>query len=287
MTEICAASRLFIVCLAVGISTAITATVGHCADDSDQDLVLTGAAVQGGLIIGQTQPTATVKVDAEPIRVSEDGVFLVGFNRDQGPSVILEVTKKDGTKITHEFEVEARQYNVQRIEGVPQRTVTPPEDQLARIRKDTAQIVAARARDDARTDFLDGFIWPVVGTITGVYGSQRVYNGEPRRPHYGIDIAAAQGTPVIAPASGIISLAHHDMFYSGGTIILDHGHGLSSAFLHLSKVSVEVGQRVEQGDRIGEVGSTGRSTGPHLDWRINLFKQRLDAALVAPPMPAQ
>lgn len=252
-----------------------------------EDLKLVGQSIQGGLIIGHTRPGAIVTLDDRELRVSEQGVFLVGFNRDDSGSVALRVKLPDGSTIEHEFSVESREYDIQRIEGVPQRTVTPPEDQLKRIRQETALIVAARGRDDSRTDFLNGFIWPVTGTITGVYGSQRVYNGEPRRPHYGIDIAAPAGTSVVAPAAGIISLVHDDMFYSGGTIILDHGHGLSSAFLHLSKVTVSKDQYVEQGDEIGKVGSTGRSTGAHLDWRINLFKQRLDAALVAPPMPTQ
>ena len=143
----------------------------------------------------------------------------------------------------------------------------------------------ARTIDDPRADFLSGFRWPIKGRISGVYGSQRILNGEPRRPHFGIDIAAPTGTKVGAPADGVVTMVHPDMFFSGGTMIVDHGHGLSSAFLHLSRILVEKGDRVVQGQTIAEVGSTGRSTGPHLDWRINLFDRRLDPSLLVGPMP--
>ena len=136
-------------------------------------------------------------------------------------------------------------------------------------------------------DALAGFQWPAIGPISGVYGSQRIYNGTPRSPHYGVDVAVPTGTPVLAPSSGVVTLAEPDLFYSGGTIILDHGFRLSSSFLHLSKVHVAVGQEVKQGELIGEVGATGRATGPHLDWRMSWRNQRIDPQLLAPPMPAQ
>jgi murein DD-endopeptidase MepM/ murein hydrolase activator NlpD len=157
---------------------------------------------------------------------------------------------------------------------------------LARIHRESASIKEARAKDDARTDFLKGFIWPAKGRITGVYGSQRILNGEPRRPHYGLDIAAPVGTLVVAPASGIVTLTTPNMFYSGGTLILDHGHGLSSTFIHLHRILVKEGQYVRQGDVIAEIGATGRVTGAHLDWRINLFKRRLDPQLILKAMPS-
>ena len=163
--------------------------------------------------------------------------------------------------------------------------VTPPESVLARIKSENAKIAEARAQDRAEPDYLTGFVWPTVGRISGVYGSQRILNGKPRQPHYGIDIAAPAGTPVRAPADGIVTLAEGDLYYTGGTLIIDHGHGLTSAFLHMKDVEVALGQRVRQGERIGTVGSTGRSTGPHLDWRINWFKARIDPSLLAGPMP--
>ena len=179
-----------------------------------------------------------------------------------------------------------REYRIQRIDGLPPGKVTPrSKEDLARIRREVAMVKRARLTDDARTDFLGGFRWPIKGPISGVYGSQRILNGEPRQPHYGVDIAVPTGTKALAPAAGVVTLAHPDMFFSGGTLIVDHGHGLSSAFLHLSRILVKKGQRVAQGQPIAEVGATGRVTGPHLDWRINLFGRRIDPELLVGPMP--
>ena len=162
--------------------------------------------------------------------------------------------------------------------------VTPPKTVLDRIKRENRLIKKARSEDSAVPHFLRGWQWPAKGRISGVYGSQRILNGKPRRPHYGIDIAAPVGTPIVAPSDGIVRLAERDLYYTGGTIILDHGHGLSSAFLHMQRVTVKPGQMVKQGQKIGTLGSTGRSTGPHLDWRINLFGARLDPQLLVPPM---
>lgn len=249
-------------------------------------LELNGAITQGGLITGTTLPGARVLHDGEPVRVSNTGVFVIGFHRDAAPESSLEVILPDGEQIVQNLKVAQRDYNIQRIDGLPPSKVTPMKPEvLERIREETALVKQARKHDDTRLDFLDGFDWPVTGRISGVYGSQRVLNGKPRRPHYGVDIATPAGTPVRAPADGVVTLAHPDMYYSGGTLILDHGHGVSSAFLHLKRVLVEEGQTVQRGDVIAEVGSTGRSTGPHLDWRINLFDKRLDPQLFARPMP--
>ena len=163
--------------------------------------------------------------------------------------------------------------------------MAPSEEALNRIRDDNRQVGQARKKNLATEFYRETFVWPVKGAITGVYGSQRIFNGEPRRPHFGIDIAAAKGTPVKAPASGEVTLAHPDMYYSGATMVLDHGHGISSTFLHMDSFAVEEGQQVEQGQVLGYVGSTGRSTGAHLDWRVNWFNQRLDPASIAGPMP--
>lgn len=246
---------------------------------------LSGEVIQGGLIQGRVAPGAEVRYEGRSLRVSDEGVFILGLGRDAAATGTLEVSYPDGRMEQRTLAVAPREYLIQRIDGLPRRKVTPRQEDLERIRAESRQARAARERDDPRTDFLDGFQWPVTGIITGVYGSQRILNGEPRRPHYGIDIAAPTGTPVEAPAPGVVTLVHPDMFFSGGTLILDHGHGLSSTFLHLERILVEEGQRVAQGEVIAEVGATGRVTGAHLDWRMNHFEERIDPALVAGPMP--
>ena len=248
-------------------------------------LELNGPLEQGSLVIGRTNPEARVRFQGEPVRVSPNGVFLIGFGRDADKTANLTVEMPGGARLERQLEVARRDYEIQRIEGVEKSKVTPPESVYPRIRKEIRLVAKARQTDDPRTDFLTDFRWPVEGTITGVYGSQRFYNGEPRRPHYGIDIAAPAGTVVRAPAAGVITVAHPDMYFSGGTILLDHGHGLSSAFLHMRDLYVDVGDEVDQGDPIGEVGSLGRSTGAHLDWRINLFGRRLDPTYLVGDMP--
>ncbi len=249
-------------------------------------LELQGQPVQGGLMQGRTDPGTEVTFDGRPVRISKDGVFLIGFGRDAPAQAKLVVTFTDGSREWRELKVGQRKYKIQRIDGLPPRKISPSEEDLARIHRESASIKEARTKDDARTDFLKGFIWPAKGRISGIYGSQRILNGETRRPHYGLDIAAPVETPVVAPASGIVTLTHPDMFYSGGTLILDHGHGLSSTFIHLHRILVKEGQYVRQGDVIAEIGATGRVTGPHLDWRINLFKRRLDPQLILKAMPA-
>lgn len=248
-------------------------------------LELDGRLAQGSVVFGRTDPGASVYFADREVRVSPQGVFVIGFGRDAGATARLVVEGPGGERIERRLEIEPRDYDIQRIDGVPPETVSPPEEAMERIREEVELVREARTRDDPRTDFLDDFIWPVTGRITGVYGSQRVYNGEPRRPHYGIDIAASAGTPVRAPAGGIVTVAHEDMYFSGGTLLLDHGHGLSSAFLHLRSLAVDVGDRVERGDTIGTVGSGGRSTGAHLDWRINWFQRRLDPRQLVEAMP--
>ena len=256
------------------------------AQAAEAGLRLEGRSTQGGLLRVRVAPGTTITLDGAPVRVSEDGWFLVGFGRDAPPEAVLTAAFPDGRRERRALRVEPREYRIQRIDGLPPGKVTPrSEEDLARIRAEVEMVKKARLVDDPRTDFLGGFRWPVKGRITGVYGSQRILNGQPRRPHYGIDVAAPTGTKVLAPAAGTITLTHPDMFFSGGTLILDHGHGLSSAFLHLSRILVEVGERVAQGQPIAEVGSTGRSTGPHLDWRMNLFGRRIDPMLLAGPMP--
>ena len=246
-----------------------------------------GTWQQGGLLLGQVEPGATVSYQGEIIKTTVEGQFLVGFGRNAPARSIFVITDAEGLAAEAEYEIVPRSYNIQKVEGVPQRTVQPPAGQLQRIRSDSALVVEARRLVTDKTDFLAGFIKPLEGPITGVYGSQRFYNGVPKSPHYGLDYAAPTGTVVKAPAAGIVRLAHDDLFYSGGTLIIDHGHGLSSSFLHLSEILVAEGRRVERGDAIARVGSTGRATGPHLDWRMNWLNQRVDPALVLESFPAQ
>jgi murein DD-endopeptidase MepM/ murein hydrolase activator NlpD len=208
--------------------------------------------------------------------VSPKGRFVIGFDRDETGTRHLIVTGPEGDEQRIELAVTTREYAIERVDGLPQRTVTPDPEALQRIRDEAALVAAARARRDGRTDYASGFAWPAEGRISGVYGSQRILNGEPRRPHYGLDIAAPEGSPVRAPADGIVTFAHDDLYFSGGTLILDHGQGLSSSFLHLSRILVEAGQQVAQGQVIAEVGATGRASGPHLDWRMNWLDRRVD-----------
>jgi murein DD-endopeptidase MepM/ murein hydrolase activator NlpD len=246
---------------------------------------LTGQATQGGLLIGRAPGATAVEFEGRDVRVSPAGVFLVGFGRDAPPTAELVVTGPDGHQTRRSIDVAQRDYRIQRIDGLPESKVTPPAAVLERIREEGARVGAARSVDDPRTDFLEGFIWPLTGRISGVYGSQRILNGEPRRPHYGVDVAAATGTPVMAPADAVVRLAEPDLYFSGGTLIMDHGHGLTSTFIHLSKILVTEGQTVRRGEIVAEVGATGRATGPHLDWRMNLFDTRLDPQLLTAPMP--
>lgn len=249
-------------------------------------LDIRGEWIQGGLIIGKVVPGTQVHFLKRQVRVDDDGTFVLGLDRDAPAQVQLLVTAQDGIKREESFSVKQRQYNIQRVEGVPAQTVNPPEEQQERIRKENALTRKARTLDLQRRDFLQAFEWPLLGPITGVYGSQRVYNGEPRSPHYGVDVAQPTGTPVKAPVAGVVTLAHNDMFFSGGTLIIDHGHGVSSTFIHLSKILVAEGAEVKQGDIIAEVGATGRVTGAHLDWRMNWFDQRIDPQLLVGPMPS-
>lgn len=242
-------------------------------------LQLQGRLQQGGMILGQVAPGSTVSLNGGPVPVTGEGQFVLGLGRNAAKTATL-VVEKDGGKQSHQLEIEQREYRIQRIEGVPQHTVTPPESVLERIRAEGAAVSRARRNFSPRKDFLNGFVRPLEGPITGVYGSQRVYNGVPRNPHYGLDIAGPEGALVRAPASGVVSLVHPDMYFSGGTLIIDHGYGIFSTFIHLSEILVVEGEEIDRGGVIARVGATGRATGPHLDWRINWHQVRLDPAEV-------
>lgn len=241
---------------------------------------LIGELKQGALILGKTDPASSVYLDNKPLMVSSQGDFVFGFGRDDDKHHKLVIKTVDQTSEQQIIIPQKRSYNIQRIEGITKSIMKPNPIAVARSKKDNAQISAARKTASTQAFFANGFTAPINGSITGVYGSQRVFNGEPKRPHFGLDYAGKNGDPVKAPASGKVILFVPDMFYSGGTMILDHGHGVTSTFLHLSQSYVNVGDSIKQGQLIAAVGSSGRATGPHLDWRINWFDVRIDPALV-------
>ena len=239
----------------------------------------TGQFTQGGLVVLALTKGTKATLNGEALEVVNNHT-LIGFGRDAKLSQSLHF-ERQGKSVTVPIRLKKRAYNIQRIDGLPPAMVNPPEEALPRIIRGGKLKRAARAIDSRRSDFTEDFIWPVKGRISGVYGSQRFYNGEPRRPHFGIDIAAPRGTEVVAPAPGKVTLAEPDMYFEGGLIFIDHGLRLTSAYMHLDTLKVKLGDEVKTGDVIATVGSTGRSTGPHLDWRMFWRGQRIDPALVA------
>lgn len=248
-------------------------------------VILHGKPLQGGLIFGQTAPGSRAFLDGREVIVSAQGNFVIGFDRDETGQRILQISQGDGHEETITLDIVIRKYDIERINGLPPESITPDPAAAQRIRDEAAMVTAARSRRDNRTDYTAGFAWPASGRISGIYGSQRILNGTANRPHYGVDIAAPEGSPVFAPADGIITLAHPGMYFSGGTLILDHGHGLSSTFLHLSKILVEAGAVVRKGNLIARIGATGRASGPHLDWRMNWLDRRVDPQLLLEDAP--
>ena len=243
---------------------------------------LQGELTSGALLIAKVPQAQSVSLNGEILPLTPSDHVVFGFGRDQHGQQELKVVYQDGTEQRHQLSVQKRTYKIDRVDGVPQRTVTPDPAQQERARKEAEQVWLARnsAKTSQRMDFLKPVLMPAKGRISGVYGSQRIFNGTPRNPHFGLDIAAPTGSPVHAPWAGKVILAEPDLFYSGGTLIIDHGYGITSTYIHLHKLHAEVGDIIEQGQRIAEIGATGRVTGPHLDWRINWGHQRLDPALV-------
>ena len=237
-----------------------------------------GKFTQGHFIIGKTEPDSKVKIDKKQVKVSKDGYFAFGLARDRKYDVVITI-EKNGVKKKITKRVQKRKYDIQRIDGLEEKQVTPPEEVYERIKNENKLIAKARAVDTNLDFFKDKFIIPVDNaTITGVYGSQRILNGKPKWPHYGLDFAQKEGTPVKAMLDGIVTLAEPDLYYTGGTLIFDHGHGISTLYMHMQKILVEKDQKIKQGEVIGTVGSTGRATGAHLDIRLNWFDIRLDPA---------
>ena len=239
-----------------------------------------GKFIQGHYIIGKTDPNSTVIIDKKKVKVSKDGYYAFGLDRERKYDVVIKINK-DGNTNTIIKKVQKRKYNIQRIDGLEEKKVTPPEEVYERIKNENKLIAEAREINSDLDFFKDKFILPLENAIiTGVYGSQRILNGKPRWPHYGIDFAGDLGTPIKAMADGIVTLAEKDLYYTGATLIFDHGHGISTLYMHLDEIFVEKDDIVKQGDIIGTVGSSGRSTGPHLDVRLNWFGTRLDPATV-------
>ncbi|MFC5740695.1 M23 family metallopeptidase [Dyella tabacisoli] len=242
--------------------------------------VLPHSISQGGLVIATVPAGTQIKIGDKAVHVGRDGTVVFGAGRDEKGPLNVNLAYRDGHHETVRINVTPRDWPVERVNGVPPQTVNPPPEIAARIKREQAEVTAARNRDDEREDFLDGFVWPVQGRISGRFGNQRIYNGDPKAPHSGMDIAVPEGTPVKAPAAGIITFAKPSLYLTGGTVLLDHGFGLSSNFLHLSRLDVKLGQRVQQGQVIGLAGMTGRATGPHVHWGFNWFGTRLDPLLL-------
>ena len=241
---------------------------------------LPASASQGAMVIGNTHPAAVVEYAGRTLRVTSYGTFVFGIGRDATGDVVLRIKQPSTGWTEQRIAITPRDWPIENINGVPPSTVNPPKPIAERIEREQARVVAVRTRDDARTGFTQAFIWPVQGRISGRFGNQRVYNGTPKSPHSGMDIAVATGTPVKAPADGVITFADPGLYLTGGTVVLDHGHGISSNFLHLSRIDAKVGDVVKQGDVIAAVGATGRATGPHLHWGMNWFDVRIDPLLV-------
>ena len=248
----------------------------HAADRA----LLKGSLIPGSLITGKVAPGSKINFHKKTVRVSPDGTFILGFGRNAKLTQSIEILDPNGFTYTQNIKLKKRTYNITRIDGLPGRKVTPNPKDVKRIKANNAGIARVRQLDTKSQNFLNGFQWPILGRISGVYGSQRVLNGKPRSPHNGVDIAAPKGSTVLATAKGTIALVHQDMFYSGKTVMIDHGHGLSSIYIHMSEILVKQGQLVTKGEAIGAVGMTGRATGPHLHWGISLFRTHLDPMLI-------
>jgi len=256
-------------------------------DGSSPHVALSGSFKQGGLLFGETEPGAKVRLDGEEVMVGDDGRFVIGFGRDSALTALLAVTLPDQSVERISLTIEDRDFPVQRIDGLDQSKVSGfTEAQLAKIAADTEKKKTARATTQALAGWVGGFDWPARGPISGVFGSQRILNGEPKTPHSGLDVAAPAGTPVHAPADGVVTLAESDMYFEGGLVLIDHGHWLESALMHMSRIDVTPGQRVHKGDVIGAVGATGRATGPHMHWSVKWVGRLVDPQLLVPPQDA-
>jgi murein DD-endopeptidase MepM/ murein hydrolase activator NlpD len=263
----------------VGTGAALLIARPTLARDADT-IWFRDSAMQGRLMVGRVPEGARVRVDGKPVRVSE-GLFAFGFARDDTAALTVRAVFPNGRSKTRRVRPARRKYDIQSIKGLPESLVTPPKEVEERIARENAMIGEARSHDTDEIWFSERFDWPANGPISGVFGSQRILNGEPKAPHYGVDIAAGEGAPVHAPADGVVRLAQPDFYLTGGTVVLDHGHGVSTTYLHMSRVDAKAGDHLKRGDLFGAVGHKGRATGPHMHWAMNWFQVRLDPSLVA------
>ena len=269
--------KLILIFLLLKISPCF-ATNNLIININDTKIILEGNFVQGGLVIGKVNNDLDVKFKEKVLRKTSDGSFVIGFGRDHPKEANLYFFINQNW-ILKKLDIKQRKYKTQVINGLEKKMVTPPKSFWDRIKKENKVIKEVRSLDSDVDFIFQKFDWPTKGIISGVFGSQRILNGKPKRPHYGVDIAAPEGTDILAPTEAIVRMAEKDLYYTGGTVMLDHGHGVTSVYSHLSSINVKVGDKINKDQKIGEVGSTGRSTGPHLDWRINWFSERLDPAL--------
>ena len=274
-------AALFAAVCAGWVPLVVAQDVVPAAPVPQEERVMFPASVpQGALVFGKVPPGSQVRYRERLLRATGYGTVAFGVGRDETGPLKVDVTLPSGRVEPVSIAVTPRDWPVEHVNGVPPKTVNPPPEIAARIQREQALVTAARERDDERTDFALPFQWPVQGRISGRFGNARVYNGQPGAGHSGMDIAAPDGTPVKAPAGGVVTFASPDLYLTGGTVLLDHGHGVSSNFLHLSRIDVKVGDRIEPGQVIGAVGATGRATGPHLHWGMNWFDTRIDPLLV-------
>jgi murein DD-endopeptidase MepM/ murein hydrolase activator NlpD len=252
-----------------------------------EEVRLPGNISQGAMVIGVAPAGATIVFEGESLAIAPNGQFVFGFGRDAGPSSSLDVRFADGSAETIPVAVAPRTYDVQRISGLPPTKVTPPPERQARLARERGMVAKARKQFTETMHWAAAFVWPAQGRVTGVYGSQRVLNDIPKRPHFGLDVAGPVGTPVYAPAGGQVVLAEADFYYEGGIVIIDHGFGVMSTMFHMNSVDIEPGAMVNQGELVGTIGATGRATGPHVDWRINWNGRRLDPRFLVGEMPAK
>ena len=258
---------------------------GAAAAAPDLPVTLRGAFEQGAVVFGKADPAATVTLDGRRLLLTSRGEFVFGFDRDAGPDAELRVTLPGTAEVVKHYSVSKRDWEIQRIEGLPPQLVNPPPETEQRIAAEAKLIAAAHERDTAIDDFTQPFQWPAKGRVSGIFGSQRILNGVPKQAHYGVDVAVPTGTPVHAPEGGIVALAEPDLYFTGGTIIVDHGHGLSSVVVHLSKLLVKPGDRVQGGQVIALSGMTGRATGPHVHWGVYWFGAHVDAQRLVSAKP--
>jgi murein DD-endopeptidase MepM/ murein hydrolase activator NlpD len=264
----------------------VSACLALCAGQALADpCTLRGDFEQGAVVFGHTDPAASVTLDGRRLLLTDKGEFVFGFDRDAGPDAELSVTLPGQAAVVKHYTVRKRDWQIQHIEGLPPKLVNPPPETEQRIAAEARLIKAAHERDTPIDDFAEPFVWPSKGRVSGVFGSQRILNGTPKQPHYGVDVAVPTGTKVVAPAGGIIALAEPDLYFTGGTIIVDHGHGLSSVVVHLSRLLVKPGERVRQGQLIALSGMTGRATGPHVHWGVYWFGAHVDAQRLVSAAP--